>query len=249
MCQECWQEKWPLSLGRRLLCMTPRARIPQCAWLPGPGYLTDHDSPGQKPDCAKLPMSETSLCMTARDGNLNVHDSSSQDTSLCMTASDSNLNVHDSSSQDTSLCMTARDSNLNVHDSPGQGTLLCMTLRTWNLTGHDSPGQTPHCAWLPGTATLMCMTPRARVPYCAWLSGPETSRHGHTLQARHLTVHHCTGPRSVISSDVSGHGELSWSQLHLTPVAALSVAVTLISSIRVITLAFTSPSALWWEIG
>ena len=38
------------------LCMTPRVRIPHCAWLPGPGYLTMHDSPGQ----------DTSLCMTPR---------------------------------------------------------------------------------------------------------------------------------------------------------------------------------------
>ena len=52
---------------------------------PGPGYLTVHDSPGQKTHGAKLPMSETSLCMTARDGNLNVHDSPGQGTLLCMT--------------------------------------------------------------------------------------------------------------------------------------------------------------------
>ena len=29
------------------LCMTPRARIPHCAWLPGPGYIAVHDSLGQ----------------------------------------------------------------------------------------------------------------------------------------------------------------------------------------------------------
>ena len=38
------------------LCMTPKARIPHCAWLTRPGYLTVHDSLSQ----------DASLCMTPK---------------------------------------------------------------------------------------------------------------------------------------------------------------------------------------